>query len=151
MKAISSMPGLPCGGSPPALCMVVAILCSGHSPAEIPIATQRAFQKASPEKLTLEIQKVEKRKTPLTVRMDVTAKALEVEASPSGLRKGDSITIIYSFPNDAFDFGVTGSWPGEVKEGKHYKAYLRQLEGKKKSYGPAAASGTFEAAVPPEP
>lgn len=115
--------------------------------AEIPRATQQALQKAAPEKLTIEILTVKTSNRVVDTRLVATAKVLAAEGSESGLKQGDTLSIIYTVPNrpDA------DASPLKVEKGKRYRAFLRKSGQKKDLYTPAASSGSFGKAPEKKP
>ena len=131
---------------PFALLAAFVLLCVPLQ-AALPLTAIRKMQEASPEKVKIEITEVTKRERkdiPLFLfEMTVKAKVVAVTASASGLAVGDELEIHYMFPNLG-KVRLAGDWPGEVHNGSTYNAFLKVKDAAKKTYDPAASSGSFE-------
>ena len=141
--------------------IVVLLITTKVTVAEIPRKTAAALQNRSAEKLLIEAQTVEKKSNGAGgFDLEINARVLDVEKSETELTKGDSLTIRYWIhdPNKPIP---SGSYPIEIEKGKTYRAYLgpparayRHLDDKERTiYFPTAASGSFEvrAAFPTYP
>ena len=111
--------------------------------AEIPRSTQKELKDKSPEKVVIEVKKVEKVEKNNYFFITVHARIRAVKASSSRLKKGDDLVIKYSKPNQKKQI-KPGSWVAEVKPEGHYNAYIRLVDKDKKLYEPAALSATFD-------
>ncbi|MFK7909700.1 MAG: hypothetical protein AB8F34_03775 [Akkermansiaceae bacterium] len=115
-----------------------------NTSAEIPIKTQQAMQNSATEKVQIEVQNVKKKKMKRwdCFDLDVKAKVISVNKSGTGVKVGDILNIRYIIHNPKVP-PPSGSYPGEIKKGKTYMAYLDLSAKDKKVYSPAAASGSF--------
>ena len=113
--------------------------------AALPIVAIEGMQKKAPEKVLIEVVsvKTEEKKAGggWYFHHEITVKITNVERTAAGLKKGDTIDIHFSRPNFKKN-PEPGDWPGAVKKGLKYTAYLKATSDKNR-FDPAASSGTF--------
>lgn len=126
------------------LLVLVSLLLTSNLYAELPPYVYENLQKNAPEALTITVTKVQTSLSSLTEKkVTVEARVLRVKHSRSGLKKGDSLTIVYYSV-----FWRPSGWVGPsslpVLEEKHmYQAFLRKDE-RTNYYYPDARGKSFK-------